>query len=301
MNFKRNAAFTLLEMMFAGAIAAIVGLGLVSFSWASSRLGARNLAFNHGNSALAGTSNRLVRDLQASASIFTLVDFDGTTYVDSTVSISADQDPLTAQYLSSRSNAVRFWQTAAGPLQLKAATTPTTTDLSFDFGPLLNGALPYTPAVNDKLWFPLLDQEFQIVAVVTAPTSASTIGVVRINKASGIGYTLSVTSPNVTVATFFRQVAYSVYNNTLRFHSNFSNSPGACTVASNNITSPKPFSVLYATTTSSASPRTDLRLSFEAYDLNYSNFRFPNGALTLQTVISLRDQPPFVSALQTPL
>ena len=108
MKFKRNTAFTLIEMMIAGSIGVFVGLGIVSFSWASARLGARNLACNHGNSDLTGTSNRLVKDLQSSASIFTLVDFNGTTYVDSTVSISADQDPLTAQYLSSRSNAVRF-------------------------------------------------------------------------------------------------------------------------------------------------------------------------------------------------
>jgi prepilin-type N-terminal cleavage/methylation domain-containing protein len=301
MKFKRNGGFTLAEMLVAAAVGAVVSLGLVSFSWVSARLSARNLAFNHGTAALTGTANRLTKDLQGSGSIFTLVDFNGTGYTDSTVSMSSDVDPLSGQYLSTRSNAVRFWKTASDPVKLNVSTTPTTIDLSFNFGPLVGGQLPYTPAVNDKLWFPLLDQEFQIISVVTAPTTSSTTGVVRIHNSAGVGYTLSTTSPNVTTAIFFHQVAYSVYNNTLRYHPNFSNSPASCNVACNNITSPKPFAVLYATSSASASPRTDLRISFEAYDLDYSSFKFPNGAATLQSTISVRDQPPFVSALQTPL
>jgi type II secretory pathway pseudopilin PulG len=304
MKSNRNAGFTLTETMIAAVIAIGVALGMVSFTWASARLGAKNLAYNHGNAAFTQACNRLVKDCQASASTFTLVDFNGTTYTDSTVSISADQDPLTLQYLSSRSNAVRFWMRMGGPYQLTASTTPTSTSFTFNFGPAVNGALQYTPTVNDKLWFPLINKELQITAVTTAPTAASPTGVVTAVNASGMqtGYTLSTSSPNVTTAIFYRQVAFSVYNNQLRFHPNFSAATQAtCVSACQNITSPKPFSLLYATSTSTVPTTTTLRLSFEAYDLNYSNLAFPNGAATLQTIIAGRDQPPFVTALQTPL
>ena len=304
MKFMRNSAFTLIEMLVATAISALVGIGLVSFAWASSRLAARNLAYNHGHDAMLIAENRLVHDLQDSASAFTLVDFNGTTYANSTVTISSDVDPLTSQYLSSRSNAVRFWQNTGGPCKLAANTLATDTTLTFDFGPLVNGVLPYVPMVNDKVWLPLVDRECQISAIVTAPTTASTIGVVRIQNlnTTGVAFTLSTASPNVTTGYFFRQVAYSVYNNQLRYHSNFS--PGtqaSYVVARENVTSPKPFSVLYATSSSSSSTCLDLRISLESYDLNYSNLKFPNGSATLQTIISMRNQPPFVSSLQTPL
>jgi len=304
MKSLRNAGFTLTEVMIAAAIGVVIALGTAAFSWASARLGAKNLAYNHGNAAFTQGSNRLVKDLQSSDSVFTLVDFNGTTYTDSAVSITADQDPLTGQYLSSRSNTVRFWMKIAGPFQLNASALATDTNLSFNFGPAVSGALTYTPAVNDKLWLPLINKEFQITAVVTAPTASAPTGVVTIGNStnSGTGYTLSTTSPNVTTAIFFRQVAFSVYNNQLRFHPQFSGSTqGNCIIVSNNITSPKPFSLLYATSTSSASTQTNLRISLEAYDLSYSNLAFPNGAATLQTVVPVRDQPPFVSSLQTPL
>jgi type II secretory pathway pseudopilin PulG len=303
MKSLKQSGFTLAELLVAATVGVAITLGMVSFSWSASRLGAKNLAYNHGASSFTQASNRLVKDAQSSASIFTLVDFNGSTYTDSSATVSSDKDPLTSQYLSARSNAVRFWKQIGGPFQLNVDSLPASTNLSFNFGPAVNGALPYTPTVNDKLWFPLLDEEFQITAIVTAPTVASPTGVVTINSTSrvGTGYTLSTTSPNVTTAIFYRQVAYSVYNYNLRYHPNYSNAPSTCADVCYNITSPKPFSVLYQTSTSSSSSRTDLRVSFEAYDLKYSNINFPNGAGTLQTIISIRDQPPFVSALQTPL
>ena len=304
MKFTRHKAFTLAEVLVATAVSAVIGIGLVSFSWASARLAARNLAYNHGHDAMLIAENRLLRDFQDSGSTFTLVDFDGTTYTDATVAITGDLDPLSGQYLSSRANAVRFWKSAGGPAKLTASTTATDTTLSFDFGPLVNGALPYVPAVNDKILLPLVNKEFQITAILTTPTAASTLGTVRIANQSntGVGYTLSTASPNLTTGLFFRQVGYSIYNNTLRYHPNFSGTnQTSFLMARNNVTSPKPFAVLYPTSSSSSSPCLDLRISLESYDLNYTNMRFPNGAATLQTVISGRNQPPFVSALVTPL
>ena len=304
MKFTRHRAFTLAELLIAAAVSTVVGLGLVSFSWASARLAARNLAYNHGHDAMLIAENRLLRDFQDSGSTFTLVDFNGTTYTDSTVTITTDTDPLSSQNLSSRANAVRFWKPSGGPAKLTANTVATDTTLTFDFGPAVNGALPYVPAVDDKVWLPLISKEFKITAVLTTPTVSSTTGVVQIqNQAgTGVGYTLSTGSPNMITAFFYRLVGYSVYNNTLRYHPNFSGSNQATALmARTNVTSPKPFAVLYPTGSSPSSSSLDLRISLESYDLNYSNMQFPNGAATLQTVISVRNQPPFVSALQTPL
>ena len=158
MKSFRQSAFTLAELLVAATIGVAITLGMVSLSWSASRLGAKNLAYNHGALSFTQASNRLVKDAQSSASIFTLVDFNGTTYTDSAAAVTGDQNPLTLQYMSARSNAVRFWKQIGGPFQLNVDSLPATTNLSFNFGPAVNGALPYTPTINDKLWFPLLDE-----------------------------------------------------------------------------------------------------------------------------------------------
>jgi hypothetical protein len=192
---------------------------------------------------------------------------------------------------------------------LTASTIPTQRDLTFNFGPPnADGKLPYTPAVNDKLWFPLLDREFKITAIATTPTGGSPTGKVTIHDTNGIGYTIDTTSPtgspNVTTALFFHQVAYHVDTSTnkLIFEENY---PTVAVfpniiVVHDMITSPKPFSVLFTTPTAPSSDQLTLRVSLEAYDLNYSKPAFPNGATTMQTCISVRNQPPFVSLAQTP-
>ena len=121
----RDRGFTAAGVPVASAVRAVVVPGLVSFSGASARLAERNLAYNHGRDAMLIAENRLLHDLQDSGSIFTLVDFNGTTYADSTVTITGDVDPLSGQYLSSRSNAVRFWKPAGGPARLTARTVAT--------------------------------------------------------------------------------------------------------------------------------------------------------------------------------
>lgn len=289
-----------MELMIATAVSAGVAIALGAFSLISARLAGRNLASNHGHSSIATANQRLLREIQASGSPFQLVNYDGTNYTDASISASSDQDPMTKQILSTRANAVRYWRVAGGPYQMTASTTPTSTSLKFNFGPAVNGALPYVPAVNDKVWFALLDREFQITAVTTTPTVASPSGFITIHDTAGIGYTIDTASPNVTTAMFFRQAAFSVYNNQLRYHDNFvGTSKNNNVVIHDMITSPKPFSVLYPTSTS-ISDQLTVRVSLEAYDLNYSKPAYPNGATTMQTCISVRNQPAFISLAQTP-
>jgi len=305
MKRTSQAGFTLMELMIASAISASVAIALGSFSLVSARLAGRNLASNHGHSSIAIANQRLLRDVQASGSSIQLMNFDGTTFTDVTASASADQDPMTGQTLSVRANSFRYWRIGGGPYQMTASTIPTTVNLTFNFGPPVNSKLPYTPSVNDKVWFPLLDREFKITAVTTTPSAISPSGTITIHDPSGIGYTIDTTSPNVTTAYFFHQVAYHVDTSTnkLIFEENY---PTVATgthiiVVHDMITSPKPFSVLFTSPTAPSSDQLTLRVSLEAYDLNYSKPQFPNGSTTMQTCISVRNQPAFVSLAQTPL
>jgi hypothetical protein len=297
------AAFTLMELTIAAAVSAGVAIALGSFSLVAAKLAGRNMASNHGHSSIAIANQRLLRDVQASGSAIQLQTYDGTNFTDLTPTPSTDQDIMTGQTLSVRANAFRFWKVGGGPYKLTGPNpiNPTTTALTFNFGPSVNGQLPYVPAVNDKLWFPLLDREFQITAVSTTPTPGSPSCTVTLHTA--IGYTLDTTSPNVTTAMFFHQVWYYAYNNRLYYHDPALAALGAQydpLTVHDMITSPKPFSVLFLTPTSPTSDRLTLRISLEAYDLNYSKPAYPNGATTMQTCISVRNQPPFVSLAQTP-
>jgi hypothetical protein len=57
---------------------------------------------------------------------------------------------MTGQILSNRANAFRYWKVGGGPYRLTGPTLPspmppTTTSLTFDFGPPVNDELPYIP------------------------------------------------------------------------------------------------------------------------------------------------------------
>lgn len=323
MNFlKKNRAFTVAEMVVAVAITAIVGLAILDYGAVILRLISRNLTVNHSHEAVRGSFERMLSDLHSSASVFQLISYNGTSYSDVTATVSTDVDAYSGQFISARANGVRFMKLGGGPYRLVSdgggATTiaSTATTLKFEFG--VNGALPYIPAVGDKLQIPLISREFDITAV-TAPTAGNTQGTVTISGGTGFTlYTAGTTSAGViytgsgtyTSGTsvyppfgyFYQRVAYTVWNNQLRYHPNPPDPPypAAATdtpvVVRNNVTSPKPFALLFSGT--SAGTLTDgmnLRVSLEAYDLNYSSRLFSNGTTTLQAVIPPRTQPKILS------
>jgi hypothetical protein len=293
MRDRRPGAFTFIELMFAVLIFSLVSVGLFTFTSTSLRLISRNLATNHTHECMRISGQKLLYDLHKSASAFWLVNFDGTNYTDATPAASTDVDPFTQQYISTRANGVRFRVLGGGPYQLTASTKSTDTNLTFNFG--VSGAVPYVPEVGDKVAFPLVAREYDISAVPTVPTTGSTTGIVTISNAGGIGYTINTTTAsNVTTAYFYREVAYTIYNNQLRFHANYTGaSKGSYRMIRDRLTSPKPFAVLFPSG-ASASDGLNLRMSLEFYDTNYSARKFSSGATTLQAVIPLRVQPPAV-------
>jgi hypothetical protein len=175
------------------------------------------------------------------------------------------------------------------------------------------GSSSYVPQVGDKVQIPLISKDFQITAV-TGPTG--TVWAVTVDKAIGstiatiANSTPSWKSTPITTAVFYRRVAYVVLNNQLRFDSQLPLPPypkAAITpftdtstqkgmaLVKTNVTSPKPFSLLFPTATSTVTDSANLRVSLESYDLLYSARLLQNGTTTLQAVIPSRNQPAILS------
>jgi len=279
LSYRRG--FTLAEMMMTLFSLGILGMVLTLFTSTTSRYVSRNLATNHSHEATRISAQNLLKDMRDAASSFELVSYDGTSYTDVEPSVTSDKDLLTGQYASTRTNAVRFRQIYAGPLAMTAATTTASTTLKFTFP-----AGTTLPIPGDKVVLPLITQEYDITGVAVAGTS------VTVTLAKPVGYTLNVTSPNIVTGYFYRRVAFSVYNNELRFHSNFTGAnANTYRVVRTGITSPQPFSVLFTDALAFKSDATAVRVSLELTDLGYSEQKYANGTTTLYTVIPARNQP----------
>jgi hypothetical protein len=248
------------------------------------------------------SGQELLYDLHDSASAFRLITFDGTNYADASPTVTTDQDPFTQQYISSRANGVRFRAKAGGPYKLTANTTSTSTTLTFEFAG--GGSTPYVPKVGDKVVLPLIAREFDITAVnaPSDPAASSTSYTITISDGTanflGIGFALDATTAgNVTTGYFYREVAFTVYNNQLRYHANYTGtSKGDCTVVRDKITSPQPFAVLFPTSASTTTDGLNLRLSLEYYDTNYSARKYTAGTVTLQAIVPPRVRPTLISS-----
>ncbi len=289
---QRRGAFTIVEMLVSAGLFSMVAMGLMAFTVFSMRLIARNLATNHGHEAARTSTQRMLADLHEAASPFRLINFDGSSFSDLTPAVSADQDPFTSQYLSTRANGVRFRSLVSEPCRLAAATTPNSTELTFEFG-------SYVPQTGDKVAIPLISRQFDIVTVTAAPSGPNGLGRIQIGtgtKPEAIGFTMAVGGENYTTGHFFRQVAYTVFNNVLRFHRNYPSSASAdSSEVHGNVTSPSPFALLYEKANSLSSDGLNLRVSLETYDLSYSARAFSSAATTHQTIIPPRNQPALIT------
>ncbi len=276
-------AFTIVELIVATAVFAGVTVALMTFSQTSMRLFARNLSVNHSHEAVRTSDLQMLRDLHDSASDFVLMNFDGTTYTDLSPAYTTDVDPLTQRLISARGNVVRFRRHAGGPYKLTSDTTPASTNLTFDFS--VGTTLPYVPQVGDKVVLPLISREFNITAVPTVPTPGSRTGTVTVSGANPLGSTIRPSvAGNVTTAYFYREVAYSVYGGILRYHKNFtSTNKTAFVQVRDKVTSTQPFGLLAPI--AGEPPIPALRISLEAYDPNYTGWKFSNGTATLQAVM----------------
>lgn len=299
----RRGGFTLVELLVASSLGSVLGVAIVLYWGSALRLIARNLATNHSHDSARVSIERMLSDLHGAASNLCLVNFNGTTYTDATPTVTGNQDTYTGQYLSTRANGVRFFRYAGGPYKLLGDSTgaspvpATATTLKFEFGPLVGGRLPYTPQIGDKLQLPLVSREFIISAIPTAPTTSNTKGVITLTSATGFILYTSGTTPAgvvnpITTGVFYEAVGYSVWNNSLRFHSTFPPVAASDTVVvRTNVTSPKPFALLFPTSTSALTDSLNLRVSLEAYDLSYGTRLFQNATTTLQSVVPSRTRP----------
>lgn len=306
----RTLAFTLVEMMMASGAFAIFSAGIMMYASSALQMSARNLATNHSHETARGSLQRLLSEVHQSASRFQLINFNGTSYTDVDATVTGDRDAYTQQFISARANGVRFLRLAGGPYKLTGnglSSTVATTDstLEFDF----TGS-SYLPSLGDKLQIPLITREFQVVAPAPRHTTG---GKWVVTLSSAVGFSIITSSgvtasgidlPNpVVVGVFYQRVGYTVWNNELRFHPHLTNPPYPAAVASTdvptvirrNVTSPKPFGLLFPAASGSLSDACNLRVSLESYDTQYSARLFLNGTTTLQAVIPSRNQPPILS------
>lgn len=307
----RTAAFTLVETMIASAVFSVLSAGIMIYTSSALHMASRNLATNHSHETARGSLERLLSEVHKSATRFQLISFDGVTYRDVAATVSGDQDAYTQQYVSGRANGVRFMCQAGGPCKLtgngnSSTIASTDTTLEFDF----TGS-SYTPSVGDKVQIPLIAREFDIIAPAPWRTSG---GKWAVTLSSAVGYSILTTSGTTTtgltltnpvaIGVFYQRVGYTVLNNQLRFHPHLTNPPYPATVATNdvplvvrrNVTSPKPFGLLFPSSTSTITDSCNLRVSLESYDTQYSARLFTNGTTTLQAVIPSRNQPPILSS-----
>jgi prepilin-type N-terminal cleavage/methylation domain-containing protein len=286
MRRSSQHAFTLVEMLMTLGLVGILGVTLMTFTATSTRFVARNLATNHSQEATRLSSQTLLKELRDSASMFRLFNADGDTFTEVTAKSTAELDPLSKQYVSNRTNGVRFRQLLGGPFPLIENIEPTDVAMTFSFqSPTTPG---YVPIVGDKVFLPLVSREFDIVAVSGA---FEPNGTVTVNLP--IGYTLNCESPNVITGYFYRRVAFTVAGEELRYHPNFTGDARTeYRVVRGGVTSPKPFSLLFSTPTDLSSDALALRVSMEFTDLAYSARKFGTGTTTLHSVFSLRNSPP---------
>ena len=271
--------YTLAEVTIALFSIGILGMALTMFSSTSTRFIARNLATNHSHEAARIASMELLRDLRDAATSFRQFNYDGTSYTTVTAVATTDVDALTGLYAGNRTNGITYRQIFAGPLVMTTNTTPTTTSIAFTFPPGTT-----LPIAGDKVNIPLVSQPYDITAVSVSGTT------VTLTLGQPVGYTLNTVSPNLITGNFYRKVAFTVYNNELRYHPNFNGANrDTYKVVRNCITSPLPFSLLFKSDGSTDS--NSVRVSLEITDLGYSQQKFGNGTTTLYTVIPARNQP----------
>ncbi len=290
-RLRSCTGFTLVELLVTAGVVGIISLVLIAYTSTSMRLIIRNLATNHSHDNIRVSTQRMLSDLHEAGSRFVLVNFDGSNYTDTASAASSDVDTMTGKYISNRTNGVRFYDFAGGPYKLTQNAAASDTDLSFDFG--VGGNLPYVPQAGDRFTLPLIAREYQITSVITAPTTGNTVGKIRCDANPGIGFQLSVGTGKMTTACFYRKAAYVVWNQELRFYPNFEGANRSTyRLVRSDITSPKPFGLLFDTSSSLISDQLKLRISMECSDQRYSAHRLPDSTATLQAVIPPRNVPP---------
>jgi type II secretory pathway pseudopilin PulG len=289
---RHSIGFTLAELLVSAGIVGVISLVLFAYTSTALRLVARNFATNHSHDNIRISSQRMQSELHESSSKFTLVNFDGTTHTEVTnVVATTDADNFTQLKISERANGVRYWEPLTGPVRLKTAAAATDTSLVFTI-PIVNGKQIYpNPAAKDRLAMPLLAQEYIVNNVTTSSTTTEVTVTATLNRA--VGFQLRLNNGTGTGSTtfnttgyFHRKVAYIVWDQQLRFYPSYEadkTSSTAYTVVRSDMTSPKPFGLLFDS--SGSTDRLKLRVSMEFSDSKYSKRAFGDSTATLVEIV----------------
>lgn len=280
------SGFTLIEVLIATVLFTIVGMLLFSFGSMSMSLVSRNLATNHSHNEARLAGDRLIRDLHDSASLFTLLSFDGTAYSDvlsPTRVVPSRTEPVTGRDLTNAANGLRFWRPISGPCRLTQNATLTSTQLTFDIGTV-------QLAAGDRVLIPLIASQFTVVFAVPST------GLATITLDAPVRYEFENAAANNTIGYFFRSTAYTVWNGQIRYHPSFvpPNRGDFTIVRRAGVTSVAPFSFLWPIE-GNGNSSSRVRISLETQDGRLSARRYGNSTTTFKTVISPLNIPARIS------
>ncbi|MBV9619179.1 MAG: prepilin-type N-terminal cleavage/methylation domain-containing protein [Verrucomicrobia bacterium] len=174
---SRNAAFTLVELMFTGALIAVVGLILYSILYTTTILGAKNTALNASHQEARVALVEMLQDIHSAVSLPTLSDSTGTPY--------ASPAPTAAAGIS-------FQQWSSGPHKLNKDAAVGDTQIQIVFN---SGSGP-TPIAGQRVIIPAYQVEADIASVDNSSLSNMKI---TLSNISGPSLTPPVTYPTSTI------------------------------------------------------------------------------------------------------
>jgi prepilin-type N-terminal cleavage/methylation domain-containing protein len=212
---KRTRAFTLIEMLIAVAIMAVVGGILFTTLWHGTILFARNTAINVAHQQARIAVIQIEKDLHSCVSVPQLID--------------ANRNPIGG---NGPAAGIAFQHFAAGPFRV-AAGTYLANQKSIDL--ITNGV---QPKVGQRLNIPTHSIESYIQSVSGSGTTRRVT--LEQNLTNDVMTTLEGIPVNVT-GFLTDQVTYIVESGQLRFYPKRGNT--TFTVMTSNITSPIPFSI----------------------------------------------------------
>jgi len=215
------------------------------------------------------SDQELLYDLHASATAFSLITFNGTTYADATPAATHGPGPVHQQYISTRANGVRFRLLAGGPYKLdhEYDQHQLQPDFRFRRG---RAPSPYVPHVGDKLALPLLSRELALPASPRRPPWAAPPGPSRSLPPLALPW-MPPTAGNVTTGYFYRSVRLPPFTKTSSLPCQLTGAAkSSYRIIRDRITSPSHLGAFFATTSSPSSTGLNLRMSLEWYDTNYS-------------------------------
>jgi prepilin-type N-terminal cleavage/methylation domain-containing protein len=280
---------TLVELMVTISVSLTLLTILVSFTATNTRLAIRNFATNQTHQTARIAFQDIVLELNKSASLYRLVDVNSSTGAVTVVTPTQTNlvAPGTTYNISQGANGIQFWAFVGGPYQINSITNGQTFTITNNTSNGINGTIPL---VGDRFYLDSLERQANVTNVAPAGPGLYSLTLDRnLNAALSPGA--------FATATLYRSTTYYVRNGRLiKVQPQIGGTilANAGTTVATSVTSPKPFSLTFSGA-SAAGTGDQALLSLESYDSDYTARRFVTGTCSLNTLVSLRVRPAYIT------